>query len=153
MFSDERASSGLVGAGGAHQHLGVEQPLRRLQGAAVDAGGVNVAANCTEGVARIAVGTMRDDSRFATFSPSGAVRDGGLTLVPEEPSLAGIAVAFGTLTDETDPPVQLVTAFSGGPSEDMFQTTIWDYPNNSGPLDAFDAYDAFIRISVAIGVM
>ena len=115
-------------------------------------GGVNVAADCTDGVPRIGVGTMRDASRFAIFNPDRSQRDAGLEQVPESAGQSGESVALGALSDEqAGQPVQLVTGFSG--ADDTAQVAIWRNPTSQGPLAEFDAYAVLIRVNVAVAYL
>jgi hypothetical protein len=114
-------------------------------------GGVNVAADCTAGVARIAVSTFRDDSGWNDFRPDGlGLNHGAFLDIPT--SMPGLGIAIGAL-DPTEPPgVQVITGFAQL-NDELPQVTIWGLTQAGDAFDGFDAYGVSIRMTVAIGFM
>ncbi len=72
-----------------------------------DTVGINVAANCTGGVARVGVSTDAVEPAFTLFSPNGAVRD-SVVDVADFAGATGASIALGTLNASETPPVQIV---------------------------------------------
>ncbi len=71
-----------------------------------DTVGVNVAANCNGGIARIGVSAEAIEPAFALFSPNGAIRD-SVNDVADFAGLTGASIALGTLDAAQSPPVQI----------------------------------------------
>jgi hypothetical protein len=153
----------VTGAGpGGGPHVRVFQPNGTAEGGGFMAfspafhGGINVAANCTNGVTRIAVAPATEANAAAIFSGSGQPLDPGFALEPGNENLSGVDVALGALDPTDNPPVQLVTAFSGDPGNDeavdaQIYGVLLPTTREDNPLAAFDAYGAALRISVAVG--
>ncbi|MEY2471551.1 MAG: hypothetical protein QOK28_880 [Actinomycetota bacterium] len=115
-------------------------------------GGVNVAADCTNGVARIAVSTKYGDSGWNDYRPDGLGLNHGAFYRPAHPyAQPGLGIAIGPLIPDESPGVQVITGLAQ--ATDSPQVVIWGLTTQNDPIDGFNAYAATIRVSVAFGRM
>lgn len=165
MGGGDDAAEVITGAGpGGGPHVKIIEPTGATMAGTGDGfmafdplfrGGVNVAGACTNGVARVAVGTATVESDVETFFPNGAPLGEGYTydLPPQDfvARLPGFSVAIGSLSRQTPPGAQLVTGYADAVERGAFQITISSLENDQEILGGFDAYPVVIRMSVAIG--
>jgi hypothetical protein len=117
-------------------------------------GGVNVAADCTNGVARVAVSTKYGDAGWNDYRPDGLALNHGAFYRPGHTfAQPGLGIAIGPLIPDVSPGVQVITGLSEAAPGESPQVVIWGLTQEGDALDGFNAYGVTIRISVAVGVM